>query len=54
MKKLVQNLSDEEAYSIKYPDPIPDYSNVVQTVKLLLIHEKHHYHVLMEREKNEG
>ena len=53
MKKLVQNLSDEEDYSIKYPDPTPDYPNVVQTVKLLLIHEKHHYHVLMEREKNE-
>lgn len=53
LKKLVQNLSDDEAYSIRYPDPIPDYPNVVQTVKLLLIHEKHHYHVLMERERND-
>lgn len=51
LKKMVQDLSDDEAYTIRYPDPVPDYPNVVQTVRLLLIHEKHHYDVLMEREK---
>ena len=51
LKKLVQNLSDDEAYTIRYPDPVPDYPNVVQTVKLLMIHETHHYNVLMKREK---
>ena len=52
LKKRVQNLTDDEAYTIRYPDPIPDYPNVVQTVKLLLIHERHHYKVLMERERS--
>lgn len=51
LKNLVKDLSDDEAYTIRYPDPVPDYPNVVQTVKLLMIHEKHHYNVLMAREK---
>ncbi|SDK89561.1 DinB family protein [Lacicoccus qingdaonensis] len=51
LKRLAEKLSDDEAYTIRYPDPVPDYPNVVQSVKLLLIHEKHHYNVLMERER---
>lgn len=50
LEKLVRNLSDDEVFTIRYPDPVPHYPNVVQTVKLLLIHERHHYKVLMERE----
>lgn len=52
MKKLVGKLSKDEAYWITYPDPVPDYPNTVQTVKLLQIHEAHHYNVLMQRERN--
>lgn len=51
LKEMVRDLNDDEAYTIRYPDPVPDCPNVVQTVKLLLIHEKHHYDVLMERER---
>lgn len=50
LEKMVQNVSDDEVFTIRYPDPVPDYPNVVQTLKLLLIHERHHYNVLMERE----
>lgn len=52
IKKLVGKLSQDEAYWITYPDPVPDYPNAVQTVKLLKIHEAHHYNVLMQRERN--
>ena len=52
MKKLVSKLSKDEAYWITYPDLVPRYPNVVQTVKLLKIHEAHHYNVLIKRERN--
>ncbi|CAM4333245.1 DinB family protein [Lacicoccus alkaliphilus] len=51
LKVLVQDLTDTEAYTIRYPDPVPDYPNIVQAMKVGLIHEKHHYNVLMERER---
>lgn len=52
LKRIVSRLSKEEAYWITYPDPVPDYPNVIQTVKLLKIHEEHHYRVLLQRERN--
>lgn len=52
MKQLVEKLTKDEAYWITYPDPVPNYPNVVQTVKLLKIHEAHHYNVLLKRERN--
>lgn len=51
LKRLVENLKDEEAYWIRYPDPVPGYPNIVQAVKLVKIHEAHHYKVLMQRER---
>ncbi|MCT1901537.1 DinB family protein [Oceanobacillus sojae] len=50
MKSCVDSLTKEQCYWIRYPDPVPDYPNVVQVVKLLRIHEEHHYMVVMERE----
>lgn len=52
LKRLVENLKDEEAYWIRYPDPVPGYPNIVQAVKLIKIHEAHHYEVLMRRERD--
>ena len=51
LKVLVEDLTDTEAYTIRYPDPVPDYPNVVQAIKVGLIHEKHHYNVLIKRER---
>lgn len=51
LKKQVTGLSDREAYTIRYPDPVPNWPNVVQMIKVGYIHEKHHYNVLMERER---
>ncbi len=52
IRELLQDLSDAEVYTIRYPDPVPDYPNIVQWMKLVLIHEKHHYEVLMKRERH--
>ncbi|MFD1415828.1 DinB family protein [Oceanobacillus jeddahense] len=55
MKHSVDHLTQKECYWIRYPDPVPKYPNVVQVVKLLRIHEEHHYMVVMEREgRNRG
>ncbi|MEF3329739.1 DinB family protein [Oceanobacillus oncorhynchi] len=50
MKKCVASLTKEQCYWIRYPDPVPGYPNVIQVVKLLKIHEEHHYRVVLERE----
>ncbi|WP_152657177.1 DinB family protein [Oceanobacillus sp. CFH 90083] len=50
MKLCVASLTKEQCYWIRYPDPVPKYPNVVQVVKLLRIHEEHHYKVVTERE----
>ncbi|MFD1064776.1 DinB family protein [Oceanobacillus locisalsi] len=51
LKSCVAQLTKEQCYWIRYPDPVPAYPNVVQVVKLLRIHEEHHYTVVMEREQ---
>lgn len=50
LKSMVSGLTDREAYTIRYPDPVPGWPNVVQMIKVGLIHEQHHYDVLMKRE----
>ncbi|GGP10296.1 DinB family protein [Oceanobacillus neutriphilus] len=50
LKSCVESLTKEQCYWIRYPDPVPEYPNVVQVVKPLRIHEEHHYMVVMERE----
>lgn len=50
MKLCIESLAKEQCYWIRYPDPVPRYPNVVQVVKLLRIHEEHHYTVVIERE----
>jgi len=50
LKTCVASLTKEQCYWIRYPDPVPDYPNVMQVVKLLRIHEEHHYRVVMKRE----
>ncbi|WP_240837751.1 DinB family protein [Macrococcoides goetzii] len=49
LKKILMNLSEHQTLRIKFPDPVPKYPNVVQVVKLLYIHEKHHYEVVSAR-----
>lgn len=51
MKRCVEKLTEEQCYWIRYPDPVPGYPNVIQAVKLLRIHEEHHYRVVTERER---
>ncbi|WP_245579660.1 hypothetical protein [Alteribacter aurantiacus] len=45
-KKLeaqVLSITEEVAGHIRYPDPIADYPNVIQSIDLLGIHERHHF-----------
>lgn len=49
MKTCVSSLTKEQCYWIRYPDPVPKYPNVMQVMKLLKIHEEHHYTVVTER-----
>ncbi|WP_414043184.1 DinB family protein [Macrococcus sp. EM39E] len=49
LKEQVGLLNDQQVQKIRYPDPVPKYPNVVQVVKLLYIHEKHHYEVVSAR-----
>lgn len=45
-EKLYKQLADIEepvAGQIRYPDPVADYPNVMQSIHLLAIHENHHF-----------
>ncbi len=49
LKEHVGLLNDQQVQKIRFPDPVPNYPNVVQVIKLLYIHEKHHYEVVSAR-----
>ena len=51
VKRQMERLSTDEIYWIRYPDPVADYPNIFQAVKLALIHEAHHYSILLDRER---
>lgn len=51
LRKILYHLSTDEIYWIRYPDPVADHPNILQSLKLALIHEAHHYNVLLERER---
>lgn len=52
LKKCLDGLSKDEIYWIRYPDPVPNYPNVIQTVKVAKIHEAHHYKIVQERTRS--
>lgn len=52
IKSLIQNLTDKEIYGIRLPDPVPNFPNILQIVKLIVIHERHHYNVVSERQRS--
>lgn len=49
LKKCLEGLNKDELYWIRYPDPVPGYPNIIQTVKVAKIHEAHHYRIVLER-----
>lgn len=49
LKKCLKDLNKDELYWIRYPDPVPGYPNIIQTVKVAKIHEAHHYEIVKER-----
>lgn len=51
VQNLVKNLTQKEIYCIRLPDPVPNYPNIIQGIKLLEIHERHHYEVVIERQQ---
>ncbi len=51
LKQCLGGLGKDELYWIRYPDPVPNYPNVIQTVKIAKIHEAHHYKIVLERER---
>lgn len=50
---IVRRLNNDDRLWIRYPDPVPGYPNVIQTIMLLKIHEMHHYRIVTEIEKSQ-
>lgn len=46
IKKLVQNIEENVAGHIVFLDPIAHYPNLIQSIQLLAIHEKHHFMIM--------
>lgn len=46
IKKLVQNIEENIAGHIVFLDPIAHYPNLIQSIELLAIHEKHHFMIM--------
>lgn len=49
MQKLVKNMEEDIAGHIVFPDPIAHYPNLIQSIQLLAIHEKHHFRMMAEQ-----
>ncbi|OXS74040.1 hypothetical protein B1B04_10525 [Lysinibacillus sp. KCTC 33748] len=49
MQKLVKNIEEDIAGHIVFPDPIAHYPNLIQSIQLLAIHEKHHFRMMREQ-----
>ena len=49
LQKLVQNIDEDVAGHIVFPDPIAHYPNLIQAIQLLAIHERHHYKIAVKR-----
>ncbi|MCJ8013617.1 DinB family protein [Paenibacillus sp. KQZ6P-2] len=49
MKALVENMEEDIAGHIVFLDPIAHYPNLIQSIQILVIHEKHHFTII---EKN--
>jgi len=43
IKKQLDGMEENIAGQIRYPDPVANYPNVIQSVHLLAIHEQHHF-----------
>src|SRR5699024_4855052 len=46
LKRQLANISDDVAGHIRFPDPVANFPNVIQSVQLLGIHEKHHFDIV--------
>lgn len=51
IKSMIKKLSDKEIFGIRLPDPVPNFPNILQTIKLAEIHERHHYKIVSERQQ---
>jgi len=49
MQELVKNIEEDIAGHIVFPDPIAHYPNLIQSIQLLAIHEKHHFTIIKEQ-----
>ena len=54
IKKLVQNIEENIAGHIVFLDPIAHYPNLIQSIQLLAIHEKHHFIIMRNNYNNLG
>ncbi|MUK87903.1 DinB family protein [Ornithinibacillus sp. L9] len=43
LKEKLANMEDHVAGQIRYPDPVANYPNIIQSIQLLAIHEQHHF-----------
>ncbi|PFW59515.1 hypothetical protein COL13_01965 [Bacillus cereus] len=54
IKKLVQNIEENIAGHIVFLDPLAHYPNLIQSIQLLAIHEKHHFIIMKNNYNNLG
>ncbi|WP_058307084.1 DinB family protein [Gracilibacillus massiliensis] len=45
LEEGLANIPDDIAGQIRYPDPIAYYPNLIQSINLIGIHEKHHFNL---------
>lgn len=43
LEKMLSAVGDDIAGHIRFPDPLAHYPNLIQSIHLLSIHEKHHF-----------
>jgi len=49
MKELVKDIEENIAGHIVFPDPLAHYPNLIQSIQLLAIHEKHHFRIMEQQ-----
>lgn len=52
LQKKLENMDQDIAGQIYYPDPVADHPNLIQSIHLLAIHEQHHFQLTKNYYKN--
>ncbi|MBR3118256.1 MAG: DinB family protein [Oceanobacillus sp.] len=48
LKNILKHIPQDVAGQIYYPDPIAHYPNLIQSIHLIAVHEKHHFDLTLK------